>query len=142
MDHITAAETATWLRLEGEPFDELAGPFEYRLDGDGSVSCRFRPQHRNTNGLGIVHGGSLLTFADYCLFVSAKNLIGDDRTVTVSISADFVGMVRPGSTVEARCDVVKSGRSLIFLRGLITSSGDPVMSFSGVMKRGSAKADG
>lgn len=139
MDHTRPAETAMWLSLKGEPFDELAGPFEYRLDDDGSVLCRFLPEQRNTNGLGIVHGGSLLTFADYCLFVSAKNLIGDDRTVTVSMSADFAGMVRPGSTVEARCDVVKTGRSLIFLRGLITSSGDPVMSFSGVMKRGSAK---
>jgi acyl-coenzyme A thioesterase PaaI-like protein len=40
-----------------------------------------------------------------------------------------------GDLVEATGEVVRAGGSLIFLRGLISTGGRPVMTFSGVVKR-------
>ena len=122
-----------WHELVGEPFDDLVGPFQHRQLADGSVVCRFQSSGKNTNGLGILHGGALMTFADYSLFVTGKAATSREM-VTVSVTADFTGSASAEDEIEARCEVVKKGRSLVFMRGMLSSSSGPIMSFSGIMK--------
>jgi len=81
-----------------------------------------------------------MTFADYCLFVIAKDALADSRSVTATFNGEFVGAVAPGSLVECTGEVVKAGRSMVFVRGLMTTGGEPVMSFSAVLKKTSARA--
>ena len=60
---------AGWYRWEPvDHFEEHAGPFFCRLDGDG-IECAFMPEAKNRNGGGNIHGGALMTFADYALFM-------------------------------------------------------------------------
>jgi acyl-coenzyme A thioesterase PaaI-like protein len=40
-----------------------------------------------------------------------------------------------GALLEARGEVVKAGRSLVFLRGLMTVEGETVFAFSAVIKK-------
>lgn len=126
--------TNNWQMLVGEPFDDLAGPFLYRRGADGTVDCKFQTTDKHTNALGIIHGGSLLTFADYCLFISGRTASGKE-VVTVSVAADFVGSVYAGDCVEGRCEVVKEGRSLMFMRGVLSSPKGTILSFSSVLKK-------
>ena len=53
-------------------------------------------------------------------------------------------LARLGDLVEASGQVVRAGRSMVFIRGLITCGAEPLLNFSGVVKklkpRGSASA--
>ncbi|SEJ68488.1 uncharacterized domain 1-containing protein [Sphingomonas sp. OV641] len=125
-----------WLRWPGtDPFEDHTGPFFARYDADGTIACGFRPDAKNRNGGGNVHGGALLTFADFSLFMIASAVLPEFHGVTATLNAEFVGGARPGRLLTARGEVVKAGRSLIFVRGTIDDAGEAVMSFSGVIKK-------
>ena len=125
-----------WLRWPGtDPFEDHAGPFFARYDDAGAIECGFRPEAKNTNGGGNVHGGALLTFADFALFMVASAALPEFHGVTATLNAEFVGAGHLGHLLTARGEVIKAGRSLIFMRGLIDDAGEPVMSFSGVIKK-------
>ena len=118
----------------GDPYEDLAGPFYFRIT-DGKPVCAFRAEHKHMNGGGFLHGGCVMTFADFCLFVIARDAIQGSSTVTATFNGEFVGTARPGDLVECTGEVVKAGRSMVFVRGLITGPEGPVMSFSSVLKK-------
>lgn len=133
---VTEGEWAGWSCYPGgDPFEDLAGPFYYRIEDDGRPVCAFRAEHKHMNGGLFLHGGCVMTFADFCLFVIARDVIEGSRTVTATFNGEFVGTARIGQIVECRGEVVKPGRSMVFVRGLITAPEGPVMSFSSVLKR-------
>jgi uncharacterized protein (TIGR00369 family) len=86
------------------------------------------------NGGGFMHGGCLMSFADFALFVIAQPSL-DRPAVTATFNAEFLDAVREGELIEATGEVVKVGRSLVFARGLVTTDGRPALSFSGTLKK-------
>ncbi|MEL0209788.1 MAG: PaaI family thioesterase, partial [Novosphingobium sp.] len=121
-----------------DPFEDGTGPFYVKRDERGIVTG-FKPEAKNLNGHCIVHGGSLMTFADFSLFmVAASN--GDEVTgVTVTMNCEFVSAAEAGDMLTARGECVRAGGSLVFARGTVlrcTDAGEqPVLSFSGTIKR-------
>jgi acyl-coenzyme A thioesterase PaaI-like protein len=90
------------------------------------------------NGGGFLHGGCAMTFADFALFVIARQAIVGGPTVTATFNGELVGTAREGDLVECTGEVVKAGRSMIFVRGIIANAsagGEPMMSFSSVLKK-------
>ena len=138
---VTEGEWAGWnWYLGGDPFEDVAGPFYWRLDPDGRRRCAFRAEARHMNGGGFMHGGCIMTFADYTLFVAAHEAIEGSHAVTATFNGDFVGKARVGDLLEGTAEVVKAGRSMVFLRGMIATGGEPVMSFSAVLKKTGPRA--
>jgi acyl-coenzyme A thioesterase PaaI-like protein len=132
---VTDGEWAGWQAYPGgDAFEDLTGPFYYRIDEEGPL-CAFRAEAKHMNGGGFLHGGCAMTFADFALFVIARGSIDEARTVTATFNAELVGTAREGDLVECRGEVVKAGRSMVFVRGLITCGEEPVMSFSSVLKK-------
>lgn len=127
----------TW--TGGDPYEDLSGPFYFREEADGSVRCAFRAEKKHMNGGGHMHGGCMLTFADFCLFAIShpiRRQSGDDSPhVTVSLNGEFIGPARIGDLIEGRGEVVRAGGSLTFVRGVIETGGQPMLSFSGVTKK-------
>ena len=105
------------------------------MDADGRKVCAFRAERKHMNGGGFMHGGCVMTFADFCLFVIARDVIDGSRTVTATFNCELVGTARAGERVECTGDVVKAGRSMVFVRGIVTAPGGPVASFSSVLKK-------
>lgn len=132
---IETGEWAGWTLFTGDPFEEHAGPFYFRIEDNGRPVCAMRAETQHMNGGGFMHGGAIMTFADYCLFVIARDDLQDSHSVTAQFNGDFVGAVPPGSLVECRGEVVKAARSMVFVRGLITTGDQPVMSFSAIVKK-------
>lgn len=132
---VTEGEWAGWQVWRGDAFEDHAGPFYFREDADGSVRCAFRAEPRHLNGGGHMHGGCMMTFADYALFMIGHKSMVNGGGVTVSLNGDFVGPAVLGDLVEATGEVVRAGGSLVFLRGLISTGGRTMMTFSGVVKR-------
>jgi len=133
----TSGEFAGWWTWTRDHYETHNGPFWHREE-DGKVRCVFRVEQKHLNGGGAVHGGCLMTFADYCLFAIGNTVLKEDRGVTLSFTCEFIDAVYKGELIEGSGEVVRGGRSIVFLRGMLTSAGRPVLSFSGTVKRISA----
>ncbi|WP_430420158.1 PaaI family thioesterase [Phenylobacterium sp.] len=133
---VTEGEWAGWSCYPGgDPFEDLAGTFYFKIDDDGRPVCAFRAERKHLNGGGFLHGGCVMTFADFSLFVIARDVIDGSSTVTATFNCELVGTAFEGDLVECRGEVVKAGRSMVFVRGMITSKGEPLASFSSVLKK-------
>jgi len=136
LTQITEGDWAGWSCYPGgDPYEDLAGPFYFRIDDDGRPVCAFRAEHKHMNGGMFMHGGCYMTFADFCLFVIARDAIAGSSSVTATFNCEMVGAARIGDLVECTGEVVKSGRSMVFVRGIISTGGEPLMSFSSVLKK-------
>lgn len=134
-DLVTEGEFAGWSCWKDDPFEASAGPFYYRVDEDGPVAA-FRAGAKHMNLGASVHGGCLMSFADFALFAIAADDIGEDGfAVTAAFNSEFLSGAKEGQLLEVRGDVLRAGGSLIFVRGLITADGTPCLNFSATLKR-------
>jgi uncharacterized protein (TIGR00369 family) len=125
---VIEGEWAGWLHWPSDNWEVNGGPFYFRLEADGA-------QAKHMNGQGHMHGGALMTFADYSMFGIAAGALAETAAVTVSMNCDFISGANIGDLVEATGEITRQGRTLIFQRGLITCDGRTVMTFSGVLMR-------
>lgn len=132
---VREGEWAGWRLWETDPYETQSGPFYFREEEDGVIRCAFRAEAKHMNGGGFMHGGCVMTFADFSLFAIANKELDGSHAVTVSLGGEFIGPAHAGDLVECTGEVVKAGKSMIFVRGLISTGGAPMMSFSGVIKR-------
>lgn len=126
----------TW---EGhDPFEDHAGPFFFRKNTDGTVTCAFEATPLHCNGGGFLHGGLLMTFADFSLFAFGRDFL-QGPSVTVSFTAEFTAAAGAGDFIEARGEVVRNTGSMVFLRGQVfTGRGEDeriLLNYSGIVKR-------
>jgi uncharacterized protein (TIGR00369 family) len=131
---VTEGEWAGWSYWQSDAFEQRAGPFYERFE-DGRGVCAFRAEPRHMNGGGFMHGGCLLTFADSAIFTFARDQLADHHGVTVNLSGDFLDSARVGELIEARGEVTRAGGRTIFVRGLATADGRPVLSFTAIIKK-------
>ncbi|MHB0773002.1 PaaI family thioesterase [Bradyrhizobium sp. 1.29L] len=130
----TEGEFKGWYTWMLDRFATYSGPFWHRVEPDVPVQCAFRVEQQHLNGAGYVHGGCLMTFADYCLFAIASPVLDCDA-VTISITGDFVDAARDGELIEGTGEVTRAGSSLIFVRGQLKSGERLLFTFSGTLKR-------
>lgn len=124
---------STW--SEGaDPYESAIGPFVFRME-NGKARCAFQPTRNHLNGGGAIHGGALMSFADFSLFVIAREALQDARAVTLTFSSEFIGPGGLDALVEARGEVLRETRSVIFVRGLVTQASRPLLAFSGTLKK-------
>ena len=130
----TEGEFRGWRTWSRDNFETHVGPFYHRMDEQGRIHCAFRVANKHLNGLRNVHGGCFMAFADYCLFAMAAPVL-QGPGVTVSFACEFLDAAREGELVEASCEIMRAGGSMIFLRGVLRSGERPLFTFSGTLKR-------
>jgi acyl-coenzyme A thioesterase PaaI-like protein len=134
----TLAQLEGWTKWGGEePFEDHAGPFYMKLNADdGAHLSAFLCEKHHFNGGGFLHGGMLMSFADYALFVIAHDELEDQHSVTVSCQTEFLKGAAPlGELVYARGHVSRNTRSLIFVKGEISVGDDTLATFGGILKK-------
>jgi uncharacterized protein (TIGR00369 family) len=132
---VADGEWAGWGRYETDPYENLTGPFYARRDESGQMVCAFRAERKHMNGGGNMHGGCMATFADYALFMIADEALANSGSVTASLNCEFVDSAQEGDLIEAKGEVVRAGGSMVFVRGLISTSGRPIANFSAIVKK-------
>ena len=113
--------------------EDHIGPFYYRKTEEGLV-LGFRAEAHNCNGIGTVHGGVLMCFADYAVTMLALSGVKENCT-TISFSSDFIAAARQGDWVEARGDVVRRTGSMTFVNGRLIANEEVILTFQAVVKR-------
>lgn len=119
----------------GDPYETLIGPFYFRSEAGGGARSVFEPQAHHCNGGGSIHGGCLMSFADFSLFAIASETLASTMAVTLTCNSEFIGAGDLSAIVEAEGEVLRTTRSLIFVRGLVTQSLRPLLAFSGTLKK-------
>lgn len=132
---IQSGEWAGWNAYSADPYEDLSGPFYYRVEADGTVRCAFRAEQKHMNAGGRMHGGCLMTFADIAMFQIAYQEMEGASGVTVQLDSTFIDGGYVGELIEATGQVTKAGKSLIFVRGQITTGERLLMTFSGVIRK-------
>lgn len=133
---LTEGSFAGWSTWSGgaDPYESSIGPFCFREDGP-SVRCAFMPTRAHLNGGGAIHGGALMSFADFSLFAIARHALKDSRAVTVTFNGEFISGGAPDVMVEATGDVLRATRTMVFVRGLIRQADRTLLAFSGTLKK-------
>lgn len=122
-----------WRRIEQDGFAAHVGPLWFIRDADG-VRFGFRAGAQHANPEGVVHGGMLMFFADHVLGAHVWHAIGRRPCATISLNCDFLRAARPGDWVEARAEITRKGRAVVFCRGSLEVAGEPVLTADGVWK--------
>lgn len=117
-----------------QTFSGHAGPYYFREEGaKAGVGFFAEPHHANLAG--VIHGGALMTLADMALWDICRREVGIFRGLTVTMNSEFIGAGPVGEFIEANGETTRIGGRLLFARGLVTAKGEPVLAFSGTLKR-------
>jgi len=127
-------EFAGWQTWSNDCFFVHTGPFWQRQELDGSIRCAFRIEKKHLNGTDTVHGGCLMTFADYCLFAIASPML-EGPAVTANFAANFIDTAHEGDLIVGTGEIIRAGASLIFVRGQLMAGERILFTFSATMKR-------
>jgi len=117
-----------------DPFEDHVGPLGYKVV-DGTITFAFLADARHRNTAGTVHGGMLMTFADFALCLTATWDQPGEKCVTVSCNSESVAPGRPGDLIEASGEVVRRTRSLTFVRGQVYANERILLNYSAIVKR-------
>ena len=117
-----------------DPFENHVGPFGYRQEGD-RIRFAFRSDGRHANTGGTLHGGMLMTFADFALCLATVWDQPGEKCVTVSCHCDFIAPGTPGAVIEATGEVVRRTRTLAFVRGEVLEDDRVLLSYSAIVRR-------
>jgi len=105
-------------------FNAVCGPLWVKADGERLVGG-FRVEARHCNPAGNCHGGMLATFCD---------VLGTLILPTISLSLDYLAPTANGSWVEARAEIVKVTRGMVFANEIVMADGQPVARAHGIFK--------
>ena len=117
-----------------DPFENRAGPYFWKQDGDGQHYFALRAEKRHCNTYGVVHGGVMMTMSDLCMAATSK-AERNDAYVTVSFNSEFTDSGFEGDIIECQGELVRRTGSMAFIRGRIEAGGRTLFVYSGVMKK-------
>ena len=109
------------------PFVSRAGEFFIRQEEDGSQSVGTWVGQDQANSEGFVHGGFLLTFADFAMTTVTTG-------ITLTLSADFLRPARIGDWIQATIVVRKASDTLVFADAITTCDDRALMRISGLFR--------
>jgi uncharacterized protein (TIGR00369 family) len=123
---------ANYQHWEGDKAEDRIGPFFFARQ-NGRIETAFRAEDRHCNAHNAVHGGVLMTFADYTLCLGANG--GEQQFVaTVSCNNEFLAPANKGDLLLGEAEVLKRGRSLVFVRCVIRAGDVAILTASAVIK--------
>lgn len=115
-------------------FEELVGPLYWRRDDGGAVRYGFRAAARHANPRGVVHGGMLMSFADYVLGSTVWVAVEKRPCATASLNCDFLAAAQVGDWIEGEAAVTRRGASLVFVQATLRTEEREVLTANGVWK--------
>jgi acyl-coenzyme A thioesterase PaaI-like protein len=123
-----------WQKFDGFGMIEMVGPF-WSKRTEQTVIFGFLPEKKHTNGMGIIHGGMLMTFADHAFGMLVGETISFQRCVTLHLDINFVSSAKPDEFIEARPTIIRDTRSVVFIRGTLAVGEREIISASGIWKK-------
>ena len=119
-----------------DPAEDHIGPFYYAPKESSEVGVYgFKLKDHHCNAMGSVHGGVLMTFADFALCMAATDHYETETCVTVSFACEFLTGASLGQVILSRPRINRKTGSLVFVAGECLVEGGACFSYSAVVKR-------
>ena len=122
-----------WVPMVFTNLDDMIGPPIFRADGS-KMSCGFKADERHRNRHDVVHGGVITSVFDIALGTACQEASGDELHATVQLNVQFVGPMHMGDFGVIRSELVRSTRSLVFMRGIMTVGERVIAAGDGIWK--------
>jgi len=120
---------------ETEPFEDFVGPFFYKKNKNNYISA-FECKNHHLNAMGSLHGGMIMSFIDYTMFVVCLEVIKEQSFVTVSCSTEFLNPSIDDKIIYGNGEITQETKSMIFVKGKIFNNQSTTIStFSGILKK-------
>lgn len=125
-----------WQATDPSRFNSQLGPLSIRVD-DGIARVRMTPEHRHSNLRDHLHGGALLGFIDIAMFAACRGfgVLTAGAAVTLDLSTQFIGGAEIGRPVEARVELLRETKRLLFVRGVVVQEAETIAAFSGTLRK-------
>lgn len=101
-------------------FMQTLGVMYRREEPDGSVAVGLHIASTHLNLHGVAHGGFVATVVDSAFGVNVAKASGGS-VVTANLSIDYLASAKPGDFVEARVQIQRQGRRMVFAECRLTS---------------------
>jgi uncharacterized protein (TIGR00369 family) len=124
---------ADWQPRLTNDFPHFVGPVLERVENGRRVFA-FQADQRHANDRGVVHGGMLATFADQAFGELVLDSVERKLCATIQLNTHFIAPVQIGDFVEGRGEIVRGGRSLVFVRGMLSVEERMVAAIDGIWK--------
>lgn len=122
-----------WKPVSGSRFLDHVGPILMRDDGTNlRYGFVMEPKHDNSQRRG--HGGMIMTLCDDAMGCAAQASRPNHMLFTIGFDCQFISGALEGEFVEARCEVVRTTRSLVFMRSTCMAGDRVVATASGIWK--------
>jgi uncharacterized protein (TIGR00369 family) len=131
MNDITGTAPADWTRREMKGIPASLGALWTKREGD-SFRYAIQVDSSHANAQGFIHGGVLMTFMDHALSLLIWEASGRAMCSTVHLDSHFLKAVRAPAFIELDGKILRQGKSLAFLRGVLRVEGVDVMEATGV----------
>jgi acyl-coenzyme A thioesterase PaaI-like protein len=120
-------------RAAGSPFGELIGP-NWEKEENGVTRYGFTVERKHLNRSDGLHGGMISAFLDMALARTIARATKQPRIATIRLGVDFVDVARVGEFVEVRAEIIRSTRSLVFIRGTLLCAERVIATADGLWK--------
>jgi acyl-coenzyme A thioesterase PaaI-like protein len=116
-----------------DPFEIHLGPV-FETGERGARRFFLEIDSRHVNGRGVVHGATLMSFADLALGQAAWDVTDHASVVTLNMQSQFLKSAGIGDVVSVLPQLVRRTRSMLFLRGDFEVSGEVIFTASSIWK--------
>ena len=86
--------------------------------------CRFAPTPEMENPYGVIQGGLLAAMIDNMVGPAVFSVAPDRRSTTIYLSVSFLSPARPGEILRGVAEVVKAGRSQVYVEARLEREAD------------------
>ena len=116
----------------------------FNILSPGVVAYRLVIHEKHLATPSFAHGGVLTALIDACMGVGALSLVSEEWKVvsTLECKVSFLQAVRQGSELRAVSNVVRKGRSIVFMEAEVWRDDDLVAKGSGTFRVFSAEKAG
>lgn len=94
---------------------------------EGSLLVEFVVRQDMTNPMGVLHGGIAATILDDVVGMMVYVLGRDFAYTSVNLNCDFLHAARLGDVLLASGKVIRAGKNIIHVEGVITNQEDKIV---------------
>lgn len=125
------------LRGDGEDFIAANGPVYLKREAEHAV-LGLRLARRHCTSGEVAHGAMLIALLEEAMRYAIAEIHGR-KAAPASLTCDMLGTARLGDWVEARCETTRMALEVIFMRGEIGVTGEPVLTASALWRLGGGR---
>jgi uncharacterized protein (TIGR00369 family) len=123
-----------WYEIPDDGVFDHIGGLSYRKVGDAfEARLATLPHHKNYSG--VLHGGLTMMLIDRVIGVNLRQQLKIPRSVTVSLTVNFLRSAPIGEAVIAKCIFRKTGKTTVFADAEVWAGDALVATGTGVFQR-------